>query len=103
MQLDWCRQVESWREGLQELVGGEAGIFLGRELGEGLRELGVAIFLVGGGLGDDLLRGGELRGELGAIAAVGLPGEEKGQRDDRGDECFDQTQRNSSGHVDDSE
>lgn len=80
--------MEGLREGGEELSGGEVGLFLGGELGEGLRELGVAIFLAGGGLSDDLLRGGELGGELGAIAAVGLPGEEEGQGDDSRGKTF---------------
>jgi hypothetical protein len=45
-----------------------------REGCEGLQELGVAVVLARGGLREGLPGGGEIGGELCAVAAVGAPG-----------------------------
>ena len=46
----------------------------------------VAIVLARGGLGDGLLCGGKLRGELGSVTAIGLPGNIDGDGQDDRDE-----------------
>src|SRR5713226_10636982 len=51
---------------------------LGRQSGESLRELIVAVVLAGVGGGEELFCGGEFGFELGTIAAVGAPGEKDG-------------------------
>ena len=76
----WRGQCEGGRKGnrfgesIEDLRRGDDRLFEFGDLREGLRERGVAVFLVGGGFGDGLLRSSELRGELCAVAAVGAPG-----------------------------
>jgi hypothetical protein len=55
-----------------------ADCFCAAILHQGLVQQCVPILLTGGGLPNGLLCGGELRVELGAIAAIGLPGYEYG-------------------------
>jgi hypothetical protein len=81
----------SWRYGR---------LFLSCYLSQRLVQKGVAVVLASGSLGDGLLSGGELRGELGAVAAVGLPGYEDGDGQENGDENLCELEPDSSEHID---
>jgi hypothetical protein len=74
------------RKVFEDLSWGYGRLFLSCYLREGLGQLCVAVVLTSGGLGDGLLSGGELRGELGAVAAIGLPGNEDGDGQENGNE-----------------
>jgi hypothetical protein len=80
------------------LLRGVDGALLGGDGGEGLRELGVAVALAEGGLGKRLIGGGEIGGELGALAAVGAPGDEHGDGEGGGDEEFCETEWDPQWH-----
>jgi hypothetical protein len=57
------------------------GALLCRQGGEGLQELRVAVVLAGVDLRQSVPAGGEIRGELRAVAAVGAPGGEQSQNE----------------------
>lgn len=92
-------QTERLRQRFDDLVGSDCGFTLGGELRERLRELRVADFLAIGGGSDGLLRGGELRGELRAIAAVRLPRENEDRGNQYWGEKFCEAKPESSGHT----
>src|SRR5579883_202284 len=78
--------------------GGLGGALFGADSGEGLRELRIAVLLAGCGGGEGLLRGGELRGEPGAVATVVAPGDEQ-DRSERGrEDDFSETKSQMKAH-----
>ena len=74
MQNDGRRQRDLGGEFAHDLCRRDDGALLGRQCGERLGELGVAVVLAGIGGGEELFCGGKFSGELRAIAAVGAPG-----------------------------
>jgi len=71
---NWGGERNILREFANDLRGRENSAFVGGKLGERLRELGVTVLLVRIGRSQEMFRGGEFGGELGAVAAVGAPG-----------------------------
>jgi hypothetical protein len=80
------------REPGKDLVWREPGGFLRINRGEGPRKLRVAVVLAGCGGGEGLLRGGELRGEPGAVAAAVAPGDEQDRNEHGGEQDLRRTQ-----------
>jgi len=74
LQNDGRLQRDLARKCANNLCRGDDGALLGRQCGERLGELGVAVVLAGIGGGEELFCGGKFSGELRAIAAVGAPG-----------------------------
>ena len=85
-------------QGLEDLLGSLDLALLCGEVLEGAEEIGVARLLAVGRLGQRLLGGGELDGELGAVFAFGAPGEEQRRGEDRGDGEFGEAKDNFPGH-----
>ena len=98
LQRDGRGERDRFGESVEDLRGSDDGLFELSDFGERLREGGVAVFLVSGCFGDGLLRSGELRSELGAVAAVGLPGENEGDGDRGGDERLRETEPDAGSH-----
>ena len=93
---DWEREM--LREFVEDLRRRGDGAFLRGDGGEGLRELGVAFVLAGGGLRQGLIGGGEIGGELGAVATVSAPGDDDGDGEGGGDEEFGDAEWDSVKH-----
>jgi len=66
-------QRESFWKRAKNLRGRGDAAFFRSERGQSLRKLRVALALAGVGRGEKLLGGGEIRGELSAVATVGAP------------------------------
>ena len=92
LKSDWRWERKRLWEFAHNLCRGDDGALLGRERGESLRELSVTIALARVRRDEELLRGCEFGGELGAVAAVGMPdfddGNAKDERQRGGDKFY---------------
>ena len=98
LQRERNRKGEFPGELREDLRGREGRGFLRVDGGESLLELGVAVLLTGLSRGEGLLRGGELRRELRAVAAVFAPGKEENGRKHGGEDNFSETDGTMKDH-----
>ena len=98
MQSDGCGQRDALLKLVDDLIGRDGGAFLGVERSESLGELRVAVVLARIGRGEKLLCGGEFRGELGAIAAVGAPGVDHCDTENRSEDKSHESKIETSCH-----